>query len=525
MTIKEAIAVYSRLTRSNGTGSIALHLSVSDPDLYAELSKRDEPERSEFALEAMKVGVLAVRQAQGQVDARQIQNAGERVIKDMSDALGQHRHDIARDVSGYIREYFDPANGLFTQRVQGLVGQGDEAGELERVIRRQVEGDGSHLARTLAAHVGRESVLMQVLDPCSNNGLVALLAQATEDTLAEQQQRILAEFSLDNGEGALTRLVSELQRSHGDVGKALEERIEAVTGEFSLDKDDSALSRLVARVEGAQRQISAEFSLDDEGSALARMRRELLAVIEKEHRANADFQLEITRALTEITARKQEAQRSTRHGLEFEEAVADFVSGRQAEGDTATRTGNSVGLIRNNKKGDCVVQLGPDTAAPGARIVIEAKEDQSYTLHKAMGEIEEARRNRGAGVGVFVFSQRTVPGDVLEPVARYGDDVVAVWDADDPATNAYLIAALSVARALCVRSSPDSAAAVDVTELEKAVREIERQASGLDEITKSAQAIDGHVNKILDRARIVRNGLERQVGVLDEKVGGLREAA
>ena len=66
---------------------------------------------------------------------------------------------------------------------------------------------------------------------------------------------------------------------------------------------------------------------------------------------------------------------------------------------------------------------------------------------------------------------------------------------------------------------------VDVEGLEKTIREVERQAGGLDEITKSAQAIDSHVNKILDRARIVRNGLERQVGVLDEQVAGLRVAA
>ena len=60
-------------------------------------------------------------------------------------------------------------------------------------------------------------------------------------------------------------------------------------------------------------------------------------------------------------------------------------------------------------------------------------------------------------------------------------------------------------------------AGVDVPGLEKAIREVERQAGGLDDITKSAQAIDSHVTKILDRARIVRNGLDRQVGILDEK--------
>ena len=197
---------------------------------------------------------------------------------------------------------------------------------------------------------------------------------------------------------------------------------------------------------------------------------------------------------------------------------------RQGDGNTATRTGNTTGRIRHSKKGDAVVQLGPESAAPGARIVIEAKQDQSYTLQKALGEIDEARRNRDAGVGLFVFSRRTVPSEITEPLLRYGNDIVAVWDADDPATKVYLVAALSVAKALSVRGEADGeTAGVNVEALDKAVREVERQAGGLDEITKSAQAIDGHVTKILDRARIVRNGLDRQVGLLDEKVGGLRK--
>ena len=278
------------------------------------------------------------------------------------------------------------------------------------------------------------------------------------------------------------------------------------------------------RVEGAQRQISSQFSLDEEGSALARMRKELLEVIEKEHKSNSEFQLEVMKALTEMTARKQEAQRGTQHGLVFEDAVFDFVNVRQLEGDTATRTGNTTGRIRNNKKGDCVIRLGPERAAPGAQIVVEAKEDQSYTLQKALAEIEEARKNRDSSIGVFVFSKRTAPMEIFDPLARYGDDVVVVWDAEDPATDAYFGAALSIAKALCARGvAGNGELGLDLEALDKAIREVERQSGGLEEITKSAEAIDGHVGRILDRARIMRNGLDRQVSVLDEKVGGLKE--
>ena len=404
----------------NSVAHVALHLDISDPDLCAELVKREEPQRGEFAVAAMKIGTIAFRQAQGQVDAHQIREAGEKVIRDMSDALESHRRETAQQVSDCIREYFDPQGGLFTHRVRGLVGHGDEAGDLERIIRSQVDGDGSVLSRTLAAHVGEGSALMKVLDPSSANSLISLLAQATETTLSEQRERILSELSLDNGDGALNRLVAELRRSHGDVGRALEERISSVVGEFSLDRDDSALSRLLGRVEAANRQISSQFSLDDEHSALARMRREILQVVGEQQRSQAEFQLQVTTALAAITAKKQESERGTQHGLVFEDAVFNFANRRRSEGDTVTPTGNTTGRLRNCKKGDCVIELGPETAAPGARIVLEAKQDQSYTLQKALAEIAEARKNRDAGIGVFVFSRRTVPAGILEPIVRYG---------------------------------------------------------------------------------------------------------
>ena len=279
MTLLEDVGTVQISNHCEDAGPLALRLWITESDLRVELIGREEPERSEFALAAMRVGVMAIRQAQGQVDAGQIRDAGERVIRDMTDALEAHRRDTAQQIGDCIREYFDPQSGLFSQRVRGLVGQGDEAGELERIIRSHVEGEGSQLARTLAAHLGQQSPLMRVLDPSSTEGVVALLTRATETTLAEQRNRILSEFSLDHQGSALGRLVAELQRNHGDVGKALEEQIGSVMGEFSLDRDDSALSRLMGRVEAANRQISSQFSLDDENSALARMRREILQVV------------------------------------------------------------------------------------------------------------------------------------------------------------------------------------------------------------------------------------------------------
>lgn len=48
---------------SNGRGTLELLLTVRDPDVYVELSSQAEGRtRHDYALDAMRIGVLAMRQ-------------------------------------------------------------------------------------------------------------------------------------------------------------------------------------------------------------------------------------------------------------------------------------------------------------------------------------------------------------------------------------------------------------------------------------------------------------------------------
>ena len=164
--------------------------------------------------------------------------------------------------------------------------------------------------------------------------------------------------------------------------------------------------------------------------------------------------------------------------------------------------------------GDVVVQIGSEAAAAGARIVFEAKDEVNYPMTKARAEIEEARKNRGAAIGVFVFSKATAPPGT-EVFRREGEDIFLVWDADDPLMDVYLQAGLEVARALCTRHARQREEhTLDVVGLEKAILEIERQADDLEKIKKPTETIQSSVNTILERVRIMKDGLERQIGKL-----------
>ena len=502
-------------------GEMELCLLISDRELYEELAGYPEGhERHEFAVSAMKIGAIALRQAQGRVDSERVRLEGDRFIENIGHALSKHQSEVTEQVTNCLKNYFDPSSGLFNERVKHLI---EKDGELERVIRGQIGNNGSELAQTLTAHVGKESPLMQMLDPDSSSGLITQISKTTEDTLNGQREKILNEFSLDNKEGALSRLVTELSNKHGEVGTALEKRIDAVTSEFSLDKEDSALSRLVGRVEGAQRQINSQLSLDEENSALTRMRKELLDGIEKQRQTNEKFQGEVMEKLVEMTTRKQESERSTRHGGDFEDAVFEFINERsQKANDIATPTGNTTGRISKSKKGDAVVELGREHRAAGAKIVVEAKQNASYSLQTALDELGEAKENRGAAIGLFVFSKRTAPSG-LESLSRHGDDIVVVWDSEDSVSDVILDSGLSIAKALCVRARTHSdEVGPELETIEKAILEIQRKAEDLDEIAKWTETIKNNSQKILKNTKGLRDSLYEQTEILNEKVAALQ---
>jgi hypothetical protein len=365
---------------------------------------------------------------------------------------------------------------------------------------------------------------MKVLDPQQSDGLLTTLRKNVEDQLTRQRDHLLNEFSLDNKEGALARLLGELTTNHGDVGKALQTKIDAVIKEFSLNEEGSALSRLVRNVSDAQKTITSEFSLDNETSCLSKLKRELKEVLADSETKNQKFQEEVKVSLAKIVTQREEAGRSTRHGLAFEDAVCDFlIRQSQHAGDVATPTGHTTGNIKNCKVGDCVIELGPDSAAPGATIVVEAKEKEGFTLANAREEVETARKNRDAEWGLFVFSKKTAPAG-LEPFARYGNDFIIVWDAEDPASDVFLKAGIIAARALCFRTERQSAAQqVDFEAIDKAILEIEKRAGNLDDVRRSAETIQSSSAKILERIRKDREALEKQVEILREKVKDLRD--
>jgi hypothetical protein len=360
-----------------------------------------------------------------------------------------------------------------------------------------------------------------------------------KEVLDSEQNRILGEFSLDNESGALTRVVAQLELTNGKFKGDIEKQIKAAVREFSLDDENSALSRLVKKVEEAKDRITDEFSvdnqdsainklnlvlvetrqsiddnltLDNEKSALARLRKQLTDVLDDIQTKNQRFQEDVSGKLASLVTRHQEEMRSTTHGISFEQEFCTFLQlEAQRAGDVFTATGSKAGAIPRCKMGDAVIELGSEAAAAGERIVFEAKSSMQYSLVDALREIEEARKNRIASVGVFVFAKNTAPHG-LQPFTRIDHDLFVIWDAADQSTDIYLSAAVSVAKALLFRQkSAESKSQGSILDMERAVNALEKHLKGLDQMETWTSTIQSNSGKIAGRIVEIRKETADQI--------------
>jgi len=131
-------------------------------------------------------------------------------------------------------------------------------------------------------------------------------------------------------------------------------------------------------------------------------------------------------------ARAEERSRSAAKGGDFEDLLEGILGElARGTGDLLDRTGTEIGAVLGSKKGDFVLTLDPRlTRGADLRVVIEAK-DRVMSPRAMRDELREARQNRGAAIGVAVWTPSHAPAGVT-PFVMLGEDVHVVVDPEAP---------------------------------------------------------------------------------------------
>lgn len=282
------------------------------------------------------------------------------------------------------------------------------------------------------------------------------------------------------------------------------------------------MSKIGRLLESTNESIRGSLTLDDETSPLSRLKRELIGAVGEMEKKNTEFQSEVRETLAALTAKRSEAKRSTRHGDEFHDEVGAFIENEaQRLNDVCELTGNFPGAIPRCKKGDVVVSLGPESSAPCVNVVFEAKNDKSYTLKKALDELSIARENRKSECGVFVFARDAAP-EGLEPISRFGHDIVVIWDSEAPLSDVNLKAAYSIARCIAVdKSKEDKTKTGEIVAIENAVKAVTRSIEVLSSIQTIATTVKNNGEKIVKKAAKLQSDVSEQLELIDQHVGNL----
>lgn len=243
-------------------------------------------------------------------------------------------------------------------------------------------------------------------------------------------------------DGAVARFLRALRKQLEDADKDRSKQLTLATKALDANDESSLLSRLVRETASARTAFVSAMNPELPSSPMAVLKnalstllrqhgesqREVLAAMQERQ---AKLEQEIRESLVRLEERKRGDAKSARGGFDFEEAVLRFVQ-RSVQGAPVAvdMTANTVGAKPSCKVGDQTIRFTAESIFAGSAIVIEAKRDKSYTVTRALQELELARGNRTANAGVLVMARGHAPAS-FPSFARFGNDILVVWDEED----------------------------------------------------------------------------------------------
>lgn len=474
----------------------------------------DEAQREQLALDAWSIGLRALRNAYVSAQESKLKEVGVNLLTDIDRQLRAHVEQQQTTIGAVLARFFDPSDGHVTQRLTAFV---DDQGVLARLLEKYLGPQNSVLAQALARQVGETSPLFKKLSPTDSEGLVKVLEGQLRVVMGEGHAELLRALDPLAEGSAIARFLHGLREELAGASEDREKQLAAALAALDANDEESLISRLVRETNRARQDVLAAVNPDAPTSPMAMLKTSLTKLLQEQAVAQNDlakrqeerqtlFEKEVREALARIETKRTQDLKSTRGGLDFEDAVTSFIrAATQGASCIFDVTGATAGVGRC-KKGDAVLRFTEESAFANAGVVFEAKREGSYTVQKALEELDAARKNRDAAAGVFVMA-RSHATEVFPRFARHGNNVLVTWDDQDPATDAHLHAAILLGMGLVTRTRTVGDQG-DIAALRDIESRIEDELSRLEKMEKCSAAIRKNVDGISDEIRKAQKALD-----------------
>ncbi len=479
------------------------------PDTRTLLADLDDDTRTELAADAWRIGLRALGSALVQARESRLEDIGARLEVTLQEQISRTGEEQRQRLADLLTGFFDPEDGALPERLNAFV---EDDGDLERLLRQHLAGDNSTLALTLAARVGENSPLFRLLDPDHASGAVHAIQRGVKQVLDESRQSLAEALNPRVTGSPVAQFLSQLRQELTDTEKRRGNQLEVLTRELDGNREGSLLSQLVRRTTDAQQALARAINPEVEGSPMRVVRAAIeqqlrdasvrqVEALEQLRQSQSAFQVDVREAIARLEGRREGRGSVALGGADFEEDVLAVVFAQAADLPVVCESvGACVGAVSHCKVGDGLLTFTPDGPLPGSKVVVEVKRDRSFTATRALEELQKARENRLAQVGLFVMASTHAPAG-FPTFARYGQDVLLVWDPDSPGGTATLRAALLLCLGLLARS-PDAQS----TDLHRTLGHI---VGVLQKELERLVAMQGHVEAILSKAEKLQGELAR----------------
>jgi len=497
------------------TDTVEAHIRDQRADALSVFAPLNDAQRTGLVADAWSIGLRALTNAYKQAEESRLSDIGRTLKDDVEKQLGAY---IERQQSTFVQvlaRYFDPRDGQVVARLEGFL---RDEGDLAKTMERYLAPEHGALAQTLARELGENSPLLKRLSSTDSEGVLFLLEAKLREALAENQVEVARALDPVAEDGAVARFLRALRQELEKADNDRSKQLALATKALDANDENSLLSRLMRETAAAKNAFVAAMNPELPSSPMAVLKSTLSTLLQQHAKSQQEamalmqerqtkFEQDVRESLVRLEERKRGDAKSIRGGFSYEDAVLRFVQ-RAVQGAPieVNATANTVGAKPNCKKGDQVLRFTAESVYAGGALVVEAKHDASYTVTSALEELELARGNRTAGAAVFVMAKSHAAAG-FPNFARYGNDILVVWDEEDEGTDPYLHAAVLLGLALASRQRrPDDAG--DIEALADIEHRIQKELDRLDKMRGLVESIRGDAEKLGEEVRKGTNAFD-----------------
>lgn len=514
------------MTTSNNANQLQVSLIFASEEIAVDVRDRrseslslfgdlDELQRDQLAVDAWQIGLRALGNAHASAQESKLKDIGAHLLSDIDRQLRAHVEQHQATMGTVLARFFDPTDGQVHQRLAAFL---DDHGVLARQLEKFLGPKNSVLAESLARQVGETSPLFKKLNPSETDGLIKVLETQLGTVMNKSHAELVRALDPLAEDGAVARFLRSLREELKGADEDRQKQLTAALAALDANDEGSLLSRLVRETHRARQEVLAAVNPDAPASPMAILKASLTKLLQdqaltqaehtrRQEERQASFEKGVSEALARIETKRSQDLKSVRGGLDFEDAVTAFAQAATANGPCVFDVTGSAAGVGRCKKGDAILRFTAEHAFADAAVVFEAKRDATYTVQRALDELDAARKNRNAVAGVFVMA-RSHASEVFPRFARHGSNVLVVWDDRDPGTDPYLHAAILLGMALVSRTRTAGDPG-DIAALRDVEARIEAELSRLEKMEKHSEAIRKNVEGISDEIRKAQKGLDR----------------